>query len=39
MPNGPVRPEFPISAKRPCSDSRNSENADHLESENEPSES
>jgi hypothetical protein len=39
MPKGLICPEFPISANQPYSDSRNSEIADHLESDNEPSES
>jgi hypothetical protein len=39
MAKGPVYPEFSISSTRPCSDSRNSEITDCLESENEPSES
>jgi hypothetical protein len=39
MPKGPVCPKFSISSTRPCSDSRNSEIIDRLESENEPSES
>jgi hypothetical protein len=38
-PKGPVSPELPISANWPYSDSCNSEITDHLESNNEPSES
>jgi hypothetical protein len=38
MPKGQVSPKFPISAIWPSFDSHNQEVADHLESDNEPSE-